>query len=399
LPSAVATIGIPANLEEAIAVVESDPADQQCRRDLLARSFELRSGREKPGRFWKIDIDALDYSSLRIAKPAAPQISTPSNSAVLAVDLATALRAHREIAERASGTAVDPRGGKFAALSAALHNTGAFVYVPADIALDEPIEITYDASDGALFPYTLVVLERGAQCTVIERLTGAADAFVCGIAEIVAAENACATYAVDQQLPSDATVLFTRGAKPGKDARVNWAVAELGARLSVTSVDVSVEQPGVQADIAGIFFPHGEQHVDLVSTVEHNVGNSTSETTVKSAAAGRGQGRYVGNIRIAPRAQGTEAWLHDHALLLSQKGHIDSVPALEIAANDVKAYHGATVGAIDEEQIFYMTSRGIDRESAEKMIALGFFEPALERFPTQALRERLRSALEGKVRA
>ena len=87
------------------------------------------------------------------------------------------------------------------------------------------------------------------------------------------------------------------------------------------------------------------------------------------------------------------------ALLLSKKAHIDSVPALEIAANDVKAYHGATVGAIDEEQIFYMTSRGIDREAAEKMIALGFFEPAIERFPTQALRERLRAALQEKVRA
>jgi Fe-S cluster assembly protein SufD len=148
-----------------------------------------------------------------------------------------------------------------------------------------------------------------------------------------------------------------------------------------------------------VFFPHGEQHVDLISTVEHNVGNASSETVVKSAAIGRGQGRYVGNIRIAQHAQGSEAWLYDHALLLSPKAHIDSVPALEIAANDVKAYHGATVGAIDEEQIFYMTSRGIDRESAEKMIALGFFEPALERFPTQALRERLRAALEGKVRA
>jgi Fe-S cluster assembly protein SufD len=399
LPSALVASGIPANLEEAISLIETDPAEQQCRRDLLSRFAELRSGRERPGRFWKIDIDALDYGSLRVAAPAAPRITAPPNRAIVATDLSSALRSHREIAERASGTAVDPRGSKFAALAAALHNTGAFVYVPADIALDEPIEISYEASAGALFPYTLVVLERGAQCTIIERMTGAPDAFVCGITEIVAAENAAATYAVDQQLPDGATVLYTRGARPGKDARINWAVAELGARLSVTSVDVNVASPGVQVDVAGVFFPNGEQHVDLVSAVEHNVGNSTSETTVKSAAAGRGQGRYVGNIRIAAHAQGTESWLHDDALLLSQKAHIDSVPALEIAANDVKAYHGATVGAIDEEQIFYMTSRGIDRESAEKMIALGFFEPALDRFPTQALRERLRSALEDKARA
>jgi Fe-S cluster assembly protein SufD len=118
---------------------------------------------------------------------------------------------------------------------------------------------------------------------------------------------------------------------------------------------------------------------------------------VKSAAIGRGQARYLGNIRIVPHAQGTESSLRDDALLLSKRAHIDSVPALEIAANEVKAYHGATIGALDDEQIFYMTSRGIAREDAEKMIALGFFEPVVDRFPTEALRERLRSALEAKV--
>jgi Fe-S cluster assembly protein SufD len=161
---------------------------------------------------------------------------------------------------------------------------------------------------------------------------------------------------------------------------------------------VAIEDSGVQADIAGLFFPRDDQHVDLITNVDHNAGHSFSETIVKSAATGRGQARYVGNIRIVPKAQGTDSSLRDDALLLSQKAHIDSVPALEIAANDVKAYHGATVGAIDEEQIFYMTSRGIDRESAEKMIALGFFEPAIARFPGEDLRERLRAALEEKVR-
>jgi Fe-S cluster assembly protein SufD len=244
----------------------------------------------------------------------------------------------------------------------------------------------------------VAVLERGAQCTIVERVSGTSDAFVCGITEVITEENAALTYAVDQRLPDGARVLFTRAAKPGKDARVNWAVAELGGRLSVTSAEIVVDSPGVQADIAGLFFPGGEQHVDLVSNVDHNVGNSFSETLVKSAANGRGQARYVGNIRIAANAQGTESSLRDDALLLSKKAHIDSVPALEIAANDVKAYHGATVGAIDEEQIFYMTSRGIDRQSAEKMIALGFFEPAIARFPGEALRERLRAALEEKAR-
>jgi Fe-S cluster assembly protein SufD len=399
LPSALATIGIPANLEGTIPSLDAALVPHDVRSRLLARSFELRSGREKPGRFWKIDIDALDYSTLSVSAAAAVTLNKPHNSRAVVCDLATALRTHREIVERAAGSVIDPASAKFAALAAALRNAGAFVYVPADTAIDDAIEITYDASAGALFPYTLVVLEHGARCTVVERLVGGAGAFVCGITEIVTAENAVATYAVDQALPADGRVFFTRAAKPGKDARVNWAISELGGQLSVASVDVSIDNSGVQADIAGIFFPRDDQHVDLTSNVAHNVGNSFSQTIVKSAATGRGQARYLGNIRIVPKAQGTESSLRDDALLLSKKAHIDSIPALEIAANDVKAYHGATVGAIDEEQIFYMTSRGIDRESAEKMIALGFFEPAIARFPGEVLRERLRAALEEKVRS
>lgn len=397
MPSALATIGIPANLEQAVSRIASDPRDIEQRRALLARSFELHSGRERAGRFWKIDLEALDYSEVRPAAPQAPTVQAPVRASLVACDFTRALETHRAVVDAALGRAVDPQQTKFAALAAALRNTGAFVYVPAGICVDAPIEITYDASNGDLFPYTLVVLERGAQCTVIERVTGASQAFVCGITEVVAAENACATYAAEQSLPGDARALFTRAAQPGKDARMQWAVAELGAHLSVGLVETSIDAPGVQADLAALFFPRDDQHVDVVSNVDHRIGNSTSSTVVKSAATGRGQGRYLGNIRIVQHAQGTEASLHDDALLLSKMSHIDSVPALEIAANDVKAYHGATVGAIDEDQIFYMTSRGIDRQSAERMIALGFFEPAIERFPTQQLREHLRQALQEKV--
>lgn len=396
MPSAIAAAAVPAHLESAIPQLDANVLSAAEREKLLARSFELRSGREKPGRFWKIDLDALDYSAVHAAPAAAPKIAAPQARGLIACDIATAARDHRALFERAFGTAVDAAQNKFAALAAALCNTGAFVYVPADVCVNDAIEIAYDAQ-GALFPYTLVLLEHGAQCSIIERIEGAAGAFVCGVSEILAEENATITYAAEQQLPADARAFFTRTAKPGKDANVVWAVADLGAALAVGSVDVIVDKPGVDAQINVLFFPRDDQHVDIISTVTHNAGESQSQTLVKSAAIGRGQARYLGNIRIVPHAQGTESSLRDDALLLSKRAHIDSIPALEIAANDVKAYHGATVGALDDEQIFYMTSRGIAPENAEKMIALGFFEPAVERFPTDALRERLRAALEAKV--
>jgi Fe-S cluster assembly protein SufD len=399
LPSAIAAAVPPVQLESAIDRLDGAILDAQSRKALLARSFELRSGREKPNRFWKIDLDALDFSGLDVAADSAPKIEAPQARGLVACALDNAPANYREIFTRAFGCAVRAGELKYGALAAALLNTGAFIYVPADVAVDEPIVVTYDAADGAIFPYTLVVLERGAQATVIERVAGKTGAFVCGISEIVTAENAHVTYAAEQTLPEDARIFMTRAAKPGKDATVIWSVAELGAQLAVGAIDVIVEHPGIDAQINGLFFPREDQHVDLVSTVEHNVGESQSHTLIKSAATGRGQARYLGNIRIAPHAQATESALRDDALLLSKRAHIDSVPALEIASNDVKAYHGATVGALDEEQIFYMTSRGIPREDSEKMIALGFFEPVVERFPTEALRAKLREALRMKVTA
>jgi Fe-S cluster assembly protein SufD len=399
LPSAIAAAVPPAGLERAIERLSDTIIDGEGRKALLARSFEMRSGREKPNRFWKIDLDAQDFSTLDVAPVCAPQIEAPQARGLIACALHDAQKNHGAIFGRAFGAAVRPLEQKYAALATALLNAGAFIYVPADVAVDEPILITYAAASGALFPYTLVVLERGAQATVIERVTGSAGAFVCGITEIVTAENAHITYAAEQTLPDDARVFTTRVAKPGKDATVVWSVADIGAQLAVGAVDVIVDNPGIEAQINGLFFPREDQHVDLISTVEHNVGDSQSQTLIKSAATGRGQARYLGNIRIAPHAQATESALRDDALLLSKRAHIDSVPALEIAANDVKAYHGATVGALDEEQIFYMTSRGIAREDAEKMIALGFFEPVVARFPTEALRAQLREALQLKVTA
>jgi Fe-S cluster assembly protein SufD len=390
LPSTLERLAVPKNLDESIL-------NHARRQELLDRAFELRSGRERPGQFWKIDLDALDFSPLTIAAPSSPRISDPNKPGVIACDLATAAQKHAQLFSRAFGIGTGALNYKFAALATALCNAGAFVYIPADLAVDEPIEITYAVTDGALFPYTLVLLERGAHCTIVERVEGRERATVCGVAEIVCAENASVTYAAEQTLPADAQSIFTRVAAPGKDASVTWCVAELGAALAVTSVDVLIDNPGVQAQLNGFFFPSGEQHVDLVSTIRHNVGESQSETLIKSAATGRGQGRYVGNIRIAKHAQGTAASLRDDALLLSPKAHIDSVPALEIGANDVKAFHGATIGALDENVIFYMESRGIARDAAEKMVALGFFEPVLERFPTSALRDRLRLALEAKI--
>ncbi|MFZ0033311.1 MAG: Fe-S cluster assembly protein SufD, partial [Candidatus Cybelea sp.] len=380
-----------------LASFEGAPLTSDARIRALDRFFSSASGREKPGRFWRVDFEAIVPEAAAIeASPDSVTIENTDRSALIC-DFATAMREHPQLFARAFGS-TGIAASKFGALAQAFAGLGVFAYVPADHACDEPIVIRYDVRPGAaIFPWTVVLVERGARVTLVERVTAGAGALLCGATEVVSAEHADVTYATLQQAGSGARVISNRAARPGRDSRIAWCLAELGADLAAGDVRVSIEEPGAQAHLTAIFFPRGSQHVDLVSTVEHLAGEATSETLVKSAASERGQARFLGNIRIAPHAQGSDARLRDDALLLSQTAHVDSVPALEIGANDVKAYHGATVGAIDAEQIFYMESRGIEPDAAERMIALGFFEPAIEHFPSSSLRDEIRAALAEKL--
>jgi Fe-S cluster assembly protein SufD len=384
-------------LYERLDELDTTIVGRDARARALDRFFALPSGREKPGRFWRVDFETIAPEATAVTSSGAQFDVQTNDRAVIVCDLTTAAREYPQLLARAFGT-TDAGSTKFGALAQALLTNGIFAYVPADHACDEPIAIHCHAAGGAaVFPWIVVLAERGARATLVERLTADAEAFVCGVTEIVTAENADVTYAALQNANDSARVIVCRAARPGRDARVAWGLAGIGAALSAEDVRVSIEQPGAEALLTSVFFPRASQHVDFISTVEHRAGDATSETVVKSAARERGQARFLGNIRIAPHAQGSDARLRDDALLLSPTAHVDSVPALEIGANDVKAYHGATVGALDADQIFYMESRGIERAAAERMIALGFFEPAIERFPTAALRDDLRAALAAKL--
>ncbi|MBV8727156.1 MAG: Fe-S cluster assembly protein SufD [Candidatus Eremiobacteraeota bacterium] len=369
------------------------------RASALERYRITTANRERPGRYWKIDLDQIESQAAeRAVDVAHAEFSGGNARGLILRDLESATRDNAAGFQSAFGRAIAHAPGKYAALTQALQRGGAFVHVPADVCVDEPIVITYRASrDTAIFPYTLIVADQGCSATIIERYESDANVFIAGITEVVARDSSSITHTAVQRLPEDSTVFSTRAALLERSARLSWAVADLGAHVSSTTVFSAIEGTGADSHIAALFFPHADQHVDFITTTDHLAGESVSRTLIKSAASGDGQARYLGNIRIAATMHGCDASLKDDALLLSPRAHIDSVPALEIAANDVKAFHGATVGALDDETIFYMTTRGLERQEAERMITLGFFEPVLEYFPTNALREELRQELARKI--
>ncbi len=321
---------------------------------------------------------------------------------VIITSLAAARRDHAELVDPVLHTIVPPHGDRFAALSAAFQNCGAFVYVPAGVIVEAPIQLLFVNAEGqaaAVFPHVVIVLGTGARASIIERHSGAGDAFVCAVVEAHVGAGATLDVVTIQQADVEARVFAARGARCERDATMRWHLAELGGALARSVVTTQLAAPGARGETAALFFTGTTQHVDLTVHTDHVCGQTTSNTVVRSAATDHGQGRFFGNIAIHKDAHGSDASLRDDALLLSKAAHIDSVPALEIAANDVKAFHGATVGSVDDEQLFYARSRGIGRADALRMIALGFFEPVIARFPGERLRDEIRTALDQKIDA
>jgi Fe-S cluster assembly protein SufD len=442
-------------LERVLELLARNPqaggaTDSALRREALARYEALPAPGMRPSRGWKHDYDKLRFDALvwtsdrrtvetipfgaPVAAHADAEADRPAletanaaglvhlgatlletqdgarQSAASAADgarvvvlpLADAARAYGELVATTANVVADWRADKFAALATAFQNCGAFVYVPDGVQLDAPVQLVFansEAQDEAVFPHVVVVLGKNARATVLERHVGDGDAFVCGLAEAHLGDGAQLDYAVVQQASEAARVFFVRDARCGRDATMRWHLAELGGALARTVLGAQLGEPGARAEASALFFNTGMQHVDLTSGADHIVGPTTSDTVVRSAATDRGQGRYVGNISIRRKAHGSDASLRDDALILGKRAHVDSIPALEIAANDVRAFHGATVGSLDEDALFYAGSRGIARAQALRLITLGFFEPVVARFPSEALRDEVRTALDHKIDA
>jgi Fe-S cluster assembly protein SufD len=411
----------------------------ELRREAFALYAELPIPGTRPGRGWRHDYAKLRYDDLRwssnratlptvparptsedgaaVDRPAlatenagglvhvgatylAPQAGAPGDARVIVLPLSDGLREHAAVLAGIHSAIVDWRTEKFAALATAFQNCGALVYVPDGVVLDAPIQLLFTNAEPeaeAVFPHIVVVLGAGAKATVLERHVGEGEPLICGIVEAQVGAGAELDYVVAQQAGEGARLFMHRGARTERDGAMRWHLAELGGALSRSVVDAELVGPGAHGETSALFFNTGTQHVDLTSGTDHAVGQTTSDVVVRTAAMDRGQGRYFGNIVIRPKAHGSDASLRDDALLLSKGSHIDSVPALEIAANDVKAFHGATVGSLDEDALFYAQSRGLSRPNAMRMIALAFFEPAIARFPTEALRDEIRTALDQKL--
>ena len=285
---------------------------------------------------------------------------------------------------------------KFAAHNAALWEHGLLVVVPKGVQLEEPL---YVRIAGATFWRLLVVAEPGARFSLIEEYVSAADeeAYSNAVVELFVGDGAKLEYVSLQNLSRATWHFAAHHARVERDAELDWIAGGFGSKRGKTWIQNDLAGQGATSRVTGAYFADGEQHLDYDTFQEHIAPNTTSDFAFKGALRDSATAVWRGMIRVERDAQKTNAYQENRNLMLSPSAHAVPIPGLEILANDVRCTHGATVGRVDREQLFYLMARGLSRSEAERLIVRGFFQDVLDRIDLEPVREALAEALEARI--
>jgi Fe-S cluster assembly protein SufD len=351
----------------------------------------------------EVAATSIEHNGVGLWRELAPELEARG---VLFLDLATAIREHPELVQTYFMTsAVTPRFGKLAALHGAFVSGGTVIYVPEGVEIELPITSFrwLDLEGTAVFPHTLLIAGPYSKVTYVEECASPACAVVedlamnCGVAEIVAEEGSQVRYSLVQQWGRNVFHYEACRVFAHKDARIQTLLVTLGSKVSRADVECDLQGEGAESEMLGVYLGDSTQHFDHHTYQLHAAPHARSDLLFKGALKDRSRSIFRGMIRVTKGAQGTDAYQTNRNLLLSEDAHADSLPNLEIEADDVRCSHGATIGQQDEGQLFYLMSRGIPRPIAEKLIVEGFFEEVLARIPVEALHQRLSAFIARKL--
>jgi Fe-S cluster assembly protein SufD len=291
---------------------------------------------------------------------------------------------------------------KFAAHNAALWQHGLLVHVPKGVELEQPlyVRIANSVSGGSIFWRLLVVAEEGARFTLIEEYASAdpeLSAYTNAVAELFVEQAAKLEYVSIQNLSRETWHFATHHARVERDAELDWVAGGFGSKKGKVRIQNDLNGPGATSRVTGAYFADGEQHLDYDTFQEHVAPSTESDFAFKGALRETARAVWRGMIRVEPDAQKTNAYQENRNLLLSPDAHADSIPGLEIMANDVRCTHGATLGRVNREELFYLMARGLSRQQAERLIVRGFFQDVLDRIELEPVREALGNALEARI--
>lgn len=328
-------------------------------------------------------------------KPALPK-------GVVLEPLSEAATKHRDLVEPLLFSAARPDRDRFTALHSAFFTGGNFLYVPDGTVIEEPILRQHFSHEGgtAVLPHTVIVAGKSSKFYYLDEYIGAegeTEGYRSGSAELFIGEGAEVGYVSIQKWGREAWHLADQRARLAKDATLRLFNVTLGARFSKNRVEASLVGEGSTAELKGIYFGSGNQFLDFHTLQDHQVGNTTSDLLFKGALQDTARTVYAGLIRIEKHAARSDAYQANRNLVLSDKAKATSIPMLEIDNNDVRCTHGATVGPVDPNHLFYLRSRGIPEMTAKRMIVQGFFGDVLDRIPFEQARRMVEAELEARL--
>jgi len=321
---------------------------------------------------------------------------------VIFTDLSTAVQEYGDLVQQHLMTsAVRPEDGKFAALHAALWTHGVFLYVPRGVEVSLPLHsVFYPNGSGLTLGHILVVVEDGASLTYMHEYASPTldeQAAYIGATELLVGQAARLRYVALQDWGRNTYEFSHQRSRVARDGNLDWVSGTMGGRLTKVFMEVDLDGEGSTGRMSGLYFADKTQFMDHDTQQNHNAPNTTSDLLFKGALLDQARSVWQGMILVEPGAQRTDGFQANRNLLLSREARADSIPGLEIKADDVRCTHAATLSKLDEEPIFYLMSRGLPRREAEKLAVDGFFSPIMERIPFEGVRDRLQESIEAKL--
>ena len=291
---------------------------------------------------------------------------------------------------------------KFAAHNAALWEHGLLVQVPKGLVLEKPlyVRVSNTREGGALFWRLLVVAEPESRFSVVEEYASARPdlaGYSNAVSELFVGQGAKVEYVSLQNLSAETWHFASHRARVDRDAELDWVAGGFGSKKGKTRIQNDLAGEGATSRVTGAYFADGEQHLDYDTFQEHIAPNTTSDFAFKGARRDHATAVWRGMIKVEKDAQKTNAYQENRNLILSEDAHADSIPGLEIEANDVRCTHGATISPVNRDELFYAMARGISRGEAERLIVRGFFTDVLNRIELEPVREAVTEALEARI--
>jgi Fe-S cluster assembly protein SufD len=382
-----------------LAEVATEPTwleERRRRGASLAQSLPLPDQKAKGWEF--TDLAGLEIDSYAEAAPAG---SIEGAEGATVVPLAAALESHGELLRERLGSLV-PIEDPFVARNEAGWRDGVLVHVPRGVRLAEPIriELPLDEDGAALSWRTVVVLGEGAEAEVWEHWASRGDetdALLNTVVELYVGQAATLRYVATQDVSERAWVFSSQRAQVERDGRLEWTALGFGSGRGKVRMETNLAGAGSEARVTGGYAGGPGQHLDYDTTQEHAAPNTFSDLAFRGVLAAGATAVWRGMIRVDPGAQGTDAFQESRNLLLSPDAHADAIPGLEIEADDVRCTHAAAIAQIDREQLFYLTSRGLDPAAAKQIIVEGFLESLVERLAEGPVRDAVSAALAGRL--